>query len=202
VSFTVRGLPGPQGSKAFKGFNARGRAILVESSKKVKPWRKAVSEAAAEVPLAEILDGPLLAEVVFSMPRPKRHFGTGRNAGVLKPSAPMLHDRMPDLSKLLRSTEDALKDIIWADDARVSAYGRLVKFYCGAADPDALDEPGAVIRVRPFAECSREQPAHVPGELRSDVPLFVLGEAGLCPGSKSTTARTTTRNCSTRPTPP
>jgi hypothetical protein len=40
--------------------------------------------------------------------------------------------------------------IVWKDDALVVEYGRLVKLYVGADDPDALDAPGAVIRVRPF----------------------------------------------------
>lgn len=56
--------------------------------------------------------------------------------------------RTPDLSKLARSTEDALSDAgIWADDARVVEYSRLAKVYPGE-DPDALSSPGAVIEIR------------------------------------------------------
>jgi Holliday junction resolvase RusA-like endonuclease len=55
---------------------------------------------------------------------------------------------MPDLSKLIRSTEDALTDAgVWTDDARVVAYHQPRKVYAGSADPDALHTPGAVIRV-------------------------------------------------------
>ena len=43
VTFTVLGRPAPQGSKTIM----RGR--LVESSKYLPAWRKAVAEAAAEV---------------------------------------------------------------------------------------------------------------------------------------------------------
>ncbi len=55
-------------------------------------------------------------------------------------------DRRPDLSKLVRSTEDALSDAgAWEDDARVvECLAR--KVYAG--DPDALHIPGAVIRIR------------------------------------------------------
>lgn len=102
----VEGVPGPQGSK--NSYNGR----LVESSKKVKPWRNAVMKAAkAAMPDDwEVLDGPLAAEIQFHLPRPK--------------SAPKTIDipaiRYPDVSKLVRATEDALTQAgVWADDARV-----------------------------------------------------------------------------------
>lgn len=106
---TVEGVvPGPQGSKT------RTRAGgMRESSKKVKPWRAAVHKAAkAALPDDwEALDGPLELEVIFHMPRPK--------------SAPKTVDiadfRLPDTSKLVRSTEDSLTTAgVWVDDARVS----------------------------------------------------------------------------------
>ncbi len=152
IEIVVHGLPGPQGSKKFVGRNRAGRGILVESSAKVKPWRAAVSAAALAVRPTTPLDGPLQVDMVFTMPRPKSHYGTGRNAGVLKPryvgATPY---RVPDLSKLCRSTEDALTDAgVWADDARVVEYGRLAKVYADSPDPDALAVPGAVIRVRAY----------------------------------------------------
>lgn len=152
---TVHGLPAPQGSKKYVGhrFNkkyGKDLPVLVESSKKVDPWRRDVAKAALAGRPSELFDGPLVADMVFSMPRPKGHFGTGRNASCLKASAPAVPIVMPDLSKLVRSTEDALKGIVWRDDSLVVAYGRLAKVYVGSYDPDALDRPGAVIRVRPF----------------------------------------------------
>jgi crossover junction endodeoxyribonuclease RusA len=60
---------------------------------------------------------------------------------------------MPDLSKLIRSTEDALSPDphqdwagAWTDDARVVEYRRAAKVY-PLADPEALDEPGVLITV-------------------------------------------------------
>ena len=152
IQITVHGQPAPQGSKKFVGHNRTGRGVLIESSKKVKLWRSAVVAAAVPLRPAAPLDGPLVADMVFTMPRPKGHYGTGRNAGVLKSRyASALPDRVPDLSKLARSTEDALTDAgVWADDARVVSYGRLAKLYAGDPDPDALDVPGAVIRVRAY----------------------------------------------------
>lgn len=154
VSFTVYGLPAAQGSKRYvghrKGADGRERAVLIEQSKRVKPWRRHVADAAALARPAELMDGPLVADMVFTFARPKGHFGTGRNAGVLKPTAPAAPAVAPDLSKLARSTEDALTGIVWRDDSRVVSYGRLIKLYAGSDDPDALNEPGAVIRVRAY----------------------------------------------------
>jgi hypothetical protein len=52
---------------------------------------------------------------------------------------------MPDLSKLVRSTEDACTDAgLWADDGRVAEYARVAKVWTGY-DPDALQTPGAIV---------------------------------------------------------
>lgn len=107
IWFTVEGLPGPQGSKRHVG---GGR--MVESSKKVKPWRNAVEKAAKAAQGADWvpLDGPLLLVIEFYMPRPKGHPKTKRT----------LPDRVPDQSKLLRATEDALTTAgTYVDDARI-----------------------------------------------------------------------------------
>ncbi|MEU3452117.1 RusA family crossover junction endodeoxyribonuclease [Micromonospora sp. NPDC006766] len=147
VHLVVYGLPAPQGSKSFKGISEKtGHAILVESSKGVKPWREDVETAAlrliARMSPAERrslpLDGPLIGRVVVTMPKPK-------NAPKTRTTYP---DRYPDLSKLLRSTEDAMTTAgLWKDDARVITYERLSKVYPGE-DPEALARPGAVITVR------------------------------------------------------
>ncbi len=67
----------------------------------------------------EPLDAAVHLELQFRMPRPKSHYRTGRNAHLLKSSAPLHHAVKPDLTKLVRSTEDALTGIIWRDDAQV-----------------------------------------------------------------------------------
>lgn len=136
IRLTVYGSPAPQGSKKHVG---GGR--MIESSKKVKPWRQDV-KAAAELWLHENgrpapLDGPILARVVFTVPKPKSAPKTRRT----------FPDRKPDLSKLLRSTEDALTDAgLIADDARLVEFSRLAKVFPNE-DPDALDRPGVLIEI-------------------------------------------------------
>ncbi|MFE0766124.1 RusA family crossover junction endodeoxyribonuclease [Streptomyces smyrnaeus] len=149
LTVSVFGLPAPQGSKKHIG---HGR--MLESSKHVKPWREAVVWAMRQ----EIarhrgwrpLTGALEASMVFSLARPKGHFGTGRNAGSLKPSAPARPAVMPDLSKLVRSTEDAITTAGgYQDDALLVGYRRVEKRYVTdhGRVPDVLDVQGAVIRL-------------------------------------------------------
>jgi len=48
------------------------------------------------------------------------HYGTGKNAGIVKPSkAALLHTVKPDLDKLERAVLDGLADICFGDDAVV-----------------------------------------------------------------------------------
>lgn len=124
---------------------------MVESSKHVKPWRDAVRSDAVKAARdgAFPLDGPLRVDMVFTTTRPRSHYRTGRNAALLRDDAPLRPASAPDLSKLARSTEDALTDAgVWCDDSRVVEYGRLAKVYAGE-DVDALDVPGAVVRIWP-----------------------------------------------------
>jgi crossover junction endodeoxyribonuclease RusA len=145
IALTVYGSPAPQGSKSFKGFRG-GKAIMVESSKHLRPWRDAVRADAITARQAldswQVLDEPLVAEMVFTLPKPASAPKTRR-------IWPM---RMPDLSKLCRSTEDSLKDAgIYKDDARIIGYTKLFKVFPGE-DIDALDSPGAVIRIYRLVE--------------------------------------------------
>ena len=152
IEFIVYGTPAPQGSKRYVGHsvkkgakNGKATATMVESSKKVKPWREAVEAAAVNAIIGSSitpipLDGPLFARMVFTLPRPAADKGRKHP------------DRMPDLSKICRSTEDALKTAgLIADDARIVGYSRLWKAYPGG-DPEALDAPGVRIRIEPIAE--------------------------------------------------
>jgi len=66
-----------------------------------------------------LLDGPLELHVIFYAPRPKGHYGSGRNSGVLKHHAPAYPIVKPDVTKLLRAVEDAITGICWRDDAQV-----------------------------------------------------------------------------------
>ncbi len=113
----VFGEPAPQGSKRHVG-----HGIMIESSKKVKPWREAVKYATLTAQPDENtpLNGAVHVMISFYLRRPQGHFGTGRNAGQLRLSAPEYPAVRPDIDKLVRSTLDALGDAnTFTDDSRV-----------------------------------------------------------------------------------
>ena len=145
ITIRVFGIPGPQGSKRFVGMRG-GRGVMVESSAKVKPWREAVKWAAREAMAGRApLDGPLWVSMVFTLAKPASAPKRRRTFPQTK----------PDLSKLARSTEDALSDGgAWRDDARVVEYLRLAKVYPGE-DGGALHIPGAVILIYTEADMAR-----------------------------------------------
>lgn len=123
--FWVPGVPVPQGSHVGNG---RGGVRAVNAAA-LDAWRKAIAIVAvgrlgltdASDPLAP--DGtPVDLTCVFRLPRPKSHYGTGRNAGVLKASAPAFPTAQGtrDADKLARAVGDALTMAgMWADDAQV-----------------------------------------------------------------------------------
>lgn len=119
MNFTVYGKPAQMGSK--RAFVRAGRAVMVnDNSDRQRQWYTAVaSRAAEEMGDRELLAGPLVVTLRFALARPKGHFGSGRNAGVLKGSAPQHHSQKPDIDKLVRNTLDAMTGVIWRDDAQV-----------------------------------------------------------------------------------
>lgn len=63
-----------------------------------------------------LFDGPLYLSLAFYLPRPARLMGNRF------PDGPLLHVAKPDLDNLVKSTKDALKGIVWRDDATVCGY--------------------------------------------------------------------------------
>lgn len=141
MRIVVYGEPGAQGSKRFVRTTPAGKGIMIESSAKVAPWRQDVKQAAeavlAELGRPSLFTGPVAVRMVFSFLRPA-------SVKVTKRPLPSV---APDLSKLCRSTEDALTSAgVWRDDCLVVEYTRLAKVYC-SEDPEALDRPGVVIII-------------------------------------------------------
>ena len=94
---------------------AKPRAILTSANAKMKPYRQQVGWAALESSNAAGIDGlfagkhiPVAVEMRFYFEKP--------------PSIPKKRTQYvvkPDLSKLIRSTEDALTGVIFNDDAQI-----------------------------------------------------------------------------------
>lgn len=140
LAFTVNGIPGAQGSKRHVG-----HGVMVESSKKVKPWRSDVKAAAEAAHLAsdewDRADGPIGLHVTFRFARPRSHYRTGRNAHVLRDTAPIYVTSRGagDVDKLLRATADALTASgVIADDVFIVAVHAL-KVYASAGESPGAD---------------------------------------------------------------
>lgn len=120
ISFTVYGTPAPAGSK--RGFyNAKAKRVIVtDDSKRSRPWKALVSDAAIEAMGEDSpLEDPLLLSLTFVVTRPKGHYRTGKNAGQLRDAAPEYPTVKPDLLKLARAVEDALTGIVYRDDSQI-----------------------------------------------------------------------------------
>ena len=121
--FSVNGIPKPAGSKtAFaikKGGVYTGRTVVMDACKKTKSWQATVKAEAKKHAPATPAVGPIGVELTFWLPRPKSHFGTGKNSNIRKASAPEWHTGKPDVLKLARAVEDAMTGIIYVDDAQI-----------------------------------------------------------------------------------
>lgn len=120
VAFTVYGKAEPAGSK--KGFPIRRGdkigVVITDANPKSKGWQGEVRAAAGGL-VEELMSGPLRLDLTFVRARPRSHYGSGRNAAVVKPSAPAFPITKPDSTKLTRGVEDALTGVIWGDDAQI-----------------------------------------------------------------------------------
>lgn len=132
VRLTIHGAAKPAGSKrAFALRNRRGGLLMrangapvinvVDDCKLGRQWKDVVrGQAIAQWPRGvRRFDGPVSVLMRFVIARPKSHYGTGRNAGVINASSPACHTSKPDVLKLTRAVEDALTGLAWADDAQI-----------------------------------------------------------------------------------
>lgn len=121
LEIVVLGHPTPQGSK--RAWVQGGRAMMAEQTgDRLRSWRQDVKAAAIAARPAQPITAPVRVTHVFAFPRPKSHYGSGRNAHRLKDSAPAWPTSRStgDIEKLVRSTHDAITTAaVWGDDSQV-----------------------------------------------------------------------------------
>jgi crossover junction endodeoxyribonuclease RusA len=127
VSFTIPGIPQRQGDH-----RTSPSGHVYETNKNLKPWREVALSRAWDAKRAA--GGNTLFESVrvvaaFWFPRPKRHYGTGRNAGRLLDGVPVWHAAAPDLDKLQRALGDVLTQSQLIHDDRLIAIWQASKRY-------------------------------------------------------------------------
>ena len=142
ASFTFRVIctPVPQGSvKAF------GSRVVANNEHALGSWRSDVASAAQRAKPADWdINAAVSLRCEFVFPRPLSHYGTGKNATKLKPSAPRYHVKTPDVDKLVRGVADSIGDAV----ARVllNNDSQIVTLY--AAKRYSIDDfLGAIITV-------------------------------------------------------
>lgn len=120
VDFFVPGIPRSGGSKTGFVNPKTSRVIITESANKAnKEWRSTVRHFAFNAYHGDPLDEPLRVIFEFYWPRARSHYRTGRYAGLLRGSAPVFRTAEPDVTKVIRSTEDACTGVIWRDDSLI-----------------------------------------------------------------------------------
>jgi len=154
---TMPGRPAPKGSMKCVGRN--GMHQLVEDNKNTAKWRKQLVAFLKPRFTTSAADyQPIGIEVTFTLDRPGFHYGTGRNEGVVKPSAPTYPTKKPtgelcggDVDKLARLVLDALQDArVLPDDAQVVELTARKAYEKSSLVPDALQFPGVRIRIYPY----------------------------------------------------
>ena len=124
ITFHAQGVPAPQGSKRHVG---GGR--MVESSKLLPAWRKAVTQAATQVAPETPLDCPVSVEAHFYLPKPQKP----------RFNVPAVH---PDADKLARAVGDALEAAgVLRNDSRITHW-QIHKHYANH------NGPGATITIK------------------------------------------------------
>lgn len=127
--FTVEGESVSQGSLTAVPTNRNWRTVpgvrwvIKDAKPALKPWRKKVAAAAAEeFGDQPLIEGPVRVHARFIFERPKSHFGTGKNAEVLKSGAQshVTSHQKGDLDKHLRAILDALTGVVVVDDSQVA----------------------------------------------------------------------------------
>ena len=132
VTIAVEGVPVPQGSMKYIG---NGR--MISDNPKLAAWREKIRCA----PVPDLSSKhwpttrPVAVELTFRMPRPKGHYGTGRNAGTIKARyADAVPAVRPDLDKLCRAVLDAITGGLIKDDGQVVKLST-VKRYATTTEP-------------------------------------------------------------------
>lgn len=158
AEFFVCGTPQQKGSTK-SWYNPRAKRIVtVSDNDKLKFWESNVRTKAGGEWQGAPSDGSVRVDAMFFFERPQSHYGTGRNAGRLKDSAPQEHLKCPDLDKLVRGLLDGMTEVVFKDDRQVISITAEKRYLTPAVAPARIKlssflhpraghGPGALITV-------------------------------------------------------
>lgn len=111
-----------QGSK--KGFihpKLKRVVIVDDNDRALKGWRSEWIGEMAKCRPARPIDSAVAVEILVYVRRPSAHYGSGKNAGILKANAPVIPPSGKDNDKICRAILDAGQIAGWyTNDARVA----------------------------------------------------------------------------------
>jgi Holliday junction resolvase RusA-like endonuclease len=134
-------IPGKPIAKNRPRFARRGKFVQTYSDQETEAG-KFYLQARMQCK-SEPLECPLMVRMSFFLPRPKSHYGTGRNAGKLKSSAPPYPDKKPDVDNYEKFAADCLNGLAWKDDSQVVDCHSKKRY---------SENPRTVIEIKPMEE--------------------------------------------------
>jgi Holliday junction resolvase RusA-like endonuclease len=114
IRFEVLGIPKAQKRAKF----ARQGDFVKTYDPSGKDKQSMAAEIKGFAPRIPI-DEPIAVKIEFYMPRPQSHFGSGKNASLLKPNAPLWCSGKPDLDNMVKYITDVMNSVFYRDDALI-----------------------------------------------------------------------------------
>ena len=110
-------IPGEPIAKNRPRFARRGKFVKTYSDQQTEEgkWMYFAQQQIA----GPLITEPLSVDLVFFIKRPRSHYGTGRNASTLKPSAPKWPENSKDTDNYIKFALDCLNNVLYDDDHRV-----------------------------------------------------------------------------------
>jgi Holliday junction resolvase RusA-like endonuclease len=122
ISFFVPGSPEPQPRQKQRIVRTKSGQTFVSNYDPgtAEIWKREVRLVAIDhIPETGALLGPLDLELTFFFLRPLSHYGTGKNAGKVKPKAPKRLEHRPDSDNLAKAVMDCLTTVgMYRDDGQ------------------------------------------------------------------------------------
>lgn len=167
LSFTIPGPP--QGKQRHR--TGKGHAYTPAKTKAYQSIVRACfcrdnpQFTRGPVKRPELHTGPVRLECVAYYPRPKSHYGTGRNAGKLKDTAPYYPLLKPDYDNIEKVIADSLNGLAYLDDKQV------IDSHCLKLYQIPNCEPCVMVTVRLMEQQTMAE------HRRRDLPCYIQGEA-------------------------
>lgn len=124
-------VPQPRHRITTRGRHAHA---YIPKEHRIHAWKDLIQKTLLAQYAGPLWLGEVECTISFAIPRPKSHYGTGKNCLKLKPSAPSdpITKNTGDLDNLIKALWDACEGILFKSDAQVVRVSA-TKLYAGPA---------------------------------------------------------------------